>query len=128
MLAPRTCAPGCVRDGYLGYVVNFSATPKSDASRGHCPHRPEQRFCEQLYACQDPRGADIWISLPGHFTNDICDARSDNPYNCHHKPKANETGRTTFKTCPKDSGPNDPRCRSFVVDVTPDGPRFEGQQ
>lgn len=120
MLQPRDCGEACRRQGYLGYVVNYTSTELVSARDYPCPGGRQR--CEMPVACQNPLGADIYISLPGHFTNDICDARSDNPFNCHHKPKANETGVTTFTSCPKGAPPTDPRCVSNRIDVRPDGP------
>jgi hypothetical protein len=124
MLAPRTCAPGCLKDGYLGYVVNWTATPLVDGRTFVCYDGEGNRRarCEQPKSCQDPRGASIYITLPGKFENDECDARSDNPYNCHHKPKSDETGVTTFTSCPHGAPPTDSRCVSKKVDVRPDRP------
>jgi hypothetical protein len=129
-LAPRDCG-NCRREGYLGYVVNRTATPLCDGRNDDCvcfdEHGSRRNRCEIPKAQQDPRGADIWIRLPGVFGSgpggyDICDARSENPYNCGHKPKVNETGRTEFRSCPKDSGPGDGRCVTRYVDVNPNGP------
>jgi hypothetical protein len=126
-LAPRDCGPACIKQGYLGYVVNRTATPLCDGRRDDCVCYDEQgnrrNRCEIPKALQDPRGADIYITLPGVFGPDLCDARSDNPYNCHHKPKANETGVTEFRSVPKGAPVNDSRGVSRYVDVQPGGPR-----
>ena len=126
MLAPRSCAPGCVKDGYLGYVVNWTATELISADTGLCP--AGRLRCEMPRACQDVRGAYTWLYLPGVFEMGICDQRSDNYFNCHHKPKANEVGRTFFISCPFGVQPpvppaSDPRCTIHVVDVRPEGPK-----
>jgi hypothetical protein len=125
MLQPRTCAPGCVKDGYLGYVVNWTATPLISAASGLCA--PGRNRCEMPKQCQDPRGAYTWLYLPGVFGLGICDQRSDNFFNCHHKPKANETGRTYFISCPWGVMPPtppafNPLCTIHVVDVRADKP------
>jgi hypothetical protein len=126
MLQPRTCAPGCQRDGYLGYVVNWTATELISADTGRCP--AGRNRCEMPRECQNPHGATTYISLAGKFTNDLCDERSDNPFNCHHKPKADETGITIFRSCPKDAPPTDPRCTEHRVDVRHDRPvELKGQ-
>lgn len=121
MLAPRDCGANCRRQGYLGYVVNYTSTElRASTPENPCPGgRPR---CEMPRECQNPLGADIFISLPGHFTNDLCDARSDNPFNCHHKPLASETGVTEFRSCPKNTGPGDARCVSNFIDIRPSGP------
>lgn len=67
--------------------------------------------------CQNPNGADIYLTLDGHFTNDICDQNSDNFFNCHHKPKANEAGVTLFSSVPKGADPFDQRGVTNCVDV-----------
>jgi hypothetical protein len=125
MLQPRTCAPGCQRDGYLGYVINWTATELISANTGLCP--PGRNRCEMPRACQDPRGAYTWLYLPGVFDMGICDQRSDNFFNCHHKPKAHETGLTYFISCPWGVEPprppaSNPLCTIHVVDVRPDRP------
>jgi hypothetical protein len=117
MLAPRDCG-NCRDRGYLGYVVNYTATPLTTVG---CTGGRNK--CEMPRACQDRRGASIWISLAGRFENDECDARSDNPFNCHHKPEANQVGLTTFTSCPFGVRPPNPQCVSKVIDVQPDGPR-----
>jgi hypothetical protein len=130
MLAPRNCAPGCVKDGYLGYVINWTATPLVSGDLVACfdEHGNRRRRCEMPKQDQDPRGAYTWLYLPGVFDLGICDQRSDNYYNCHHKPKANETGVTYFISCPFGVQPpippsEHPLCSIHRVDVRPDGPR-----
>lgn len=122
MLAPRDCGQACRRQGYLGYVVNYTATPLCVEGSPGCVCDPARNRCEVPKACQDPRGATTYLTLPGKFTNDICDERSDNPFNCHHKPKADETGLTEFRSCPWHSDPSDSRCVSKFIDIRPSGP------
>lgn len=142
MLAPRSCAPGCQRDGFLGYVVNYTATPLRAATpENPCPPGSggQSRLrCEMPSECQDPRGA--WISMQHPaFTDDDrcevtatglwcdCDARSDNPYNCHHKPHPNEMGVTTFASCPYGVRPPDPRCVLKQIEIREDKPVAVGR-
>lgn len=129
ILTSRDCGEKCKRDGYLGYVLNFSATPKSKPP--YCGHQPDRLECEQWHYCMDgafdlenpEAGPGIFLTMPGKFTNDVCDKRSDNTFNCHHKPKANETGRLTVTACPHGVRPGDARCSSRVFDVQADGAR-----
>lgn len=129
ILTARDCGEKCKRDGYLGYVMNFSATPKSKPP--YCGHQPERLECEQWTPCQEgindlenaSAGPGIFITMPGKFTNDVCDKRSDNTFNCHHKPKANETGLLTVTACPRGIFPGDPRCSSRTFDVQAEGYR-----
>lgn len=125
MLQPRYCAPGCVKDGYLGYVVNWTGTPLISSDTGLCA--PGRNRCEMPKACQDPRGVYTWLYMPGVFGLGICDERSDNPFNCHHKPRANEVGVTYFVSCPWGVMPPEPPARHPLctiqrVDVRPDRP------
>lgn len=91
----------CRKQGYLGWRVNYTATELCEEGVPGCVCDPARNRCERPKACQNPEGADIRLTLAGHFTNDLCDANSDNPSNCHHKPKANETGVTLFTSMPK---------------------------
>ena len=103
---------------YLGWRYNFSATPHSKPP--FCGHAPGIR-CEQWKplggGCQDPEGPDFYMTLPGKWKNEPCDKQSTNPWNCHHKPKADETGPTTVCAVPRGAAPTDPRGRCVTVDV-----------
>lgn len=100
-LTAVSCGQQCVNQGYLGWRVNYTSTELCREGDVGCVCDPARDRCEMPRACQNPEGADIRITLDGHFENDLCDANSDNPFNCHHKPKANETGVTLFTSMPK---------------------------
>lgn len=116
---------------YLGIRINASVTPH--IGKPYCEHScydEEGNYalsncrnnCEQLKGCQDPNGAPIYITLPGHFTNDICDEQSHNKWNCHHKPKKNETGPTTFIAYPTGMTPDS--AKAFCGTPHPKKPGF----
>jgi hypothetical protein len=114
------------QDGlYLGYRYNFDATPRSKPP--FCGHATGRRECEQWKPCQDPRGADFYMTLPGHFTNDRCDAHSNDPFWCHHKPegargqsgKGAQVGPTTVRAVPPGEPADSARGDSVTVDVRP---------
>jgi hypothetical protein len=111
----RPTSGQAIKQGYLGKVYVMNATPKSRPP--YCPHQPDRVECEQLTCAQDKRGVTIYMSLPGRWTNELCDPQSDNPYLCHHKPLKTEMGKTTFTACPYGAPPNDARCSSTVVDI-----------
>lgn len=108
-------------------VFNVDGTPHSKPP--YCGHATEGgtipvNKCEQLKACQDPMGADFYISLAGHFLNDRCDLASPDVggdgYWCHHKAKKSEAGPTAFCAVAIGARPpadpfHDPHC--VVVDV-----------
>ena len=129
MLTTRPCSGNCKKDGYLGYIINMSGTPKDRPPRCWTTGRNE---CEQWKGCQDPAGIEFRMSLAGGWQNEECDRRSDNPYNCHHKPRVEDVGLTRFETCVKGSAPGGPTCSITYVDVRPDGaseqraPRIQG--
>lgn len=104
---------------YLGWRYNFDATPHSKGAAFCAFHRPDQQQCDQLEACQDPRGPDFYMTLPGRWTNERCDKNSGNAYQCHHKPKADEVGPTTVCAVPAGDSPNSPRGRCVTVQVGP---------
>lgn len=112
-LSRRPCSGNCQKDGYLGYVINFSGTPHS--VRPYCPN--DQIKCEQDKRCQNESGLDIYMMLPGIFDWSICNPRSDNPYNCSHKPKKHETGHMLVCATPKGASHEDPRARCISVEV-----------
>jgi hypothetical protein len=122
-LSAVDCGQQCRKQGYLGVRVNVTATELCREGDPGCVCDPARNRCEMPRVCQNSRGATTYISLPGHFAYDICDANSDNPFNCHHKPKANEAGVTTFTYCPAGAAAADPRCTSKCVDVREVGTR-----
>lgn len=126
MLAPRDCGQKCREQGYLGYVLNWTCTPLCDGRRDDCVCFNEagarRDRCEIPKQFQDPAGATIWITLPGVFGPDLMDERSDNKFNGHHKPKANETGVTEVRCVPPGTSSADPRGVSRFVDIRPDRP------
>lgn len=91
----------CRRQGYLGWRVNYTSTELCREGDPGCVCDPARDRCEMPRSCQNPEGADIRITLASKFTNDLCDANSDNAFNCHHKPKADEAGITLFTSMPK---------------------------
>lgn len=112
------CGEPCRRQGYLGIRINVHATPHSVAPYcEHMPGFPLVQRCEQDRRCQDPRGVDFYITLPGKFQNNLCDSRSSDPYWCHHKPKRDETGPTMFCAVPKGDSPDSSRGTCFVYTV-----------
>lgn len=100
-LSAVSCGQSCINQGYLGWRVNYTATELCREGDAGCVCDPARNRCEMPRPCQNPLGADIRITLEGKFTNDICDANSDNPNNCHTKAKADETGVTLFTSMPK---------------------------
>jgi hypothetical protein len=118
MLTTRPCSGNCKKDGYLGYIINMSATPKDRPPRCWTTGRLE---CEQWKGCQDPAGVEFRMSLAGGWQNEECDRRSDNPYNCHHKPRVEDQGVTTFETCKRGDPPGSPSCSTTTVHVGPNG-------
>lgn len=109
----------------IGWRYNFDATPHSKPP--YCGHAPGAK-CEQWKPCQDTRGADFYMWLPGKFAGDRCDLASvdvgGDGFWCHHVPKPDETGPTTV--CAVRVGdprpeqwlaPNDAHC--VTVDVHP---------
>lgn len=102
---------------YLGWRYNFDSTPHSKGAQYCQFHRPDQQQCDQLLACQDPRGPDFYMTLPGKWRNERCDKNSGNAWQCHHKPKADETGPTTVCAVPAGDRPDSPRGRCVTVNV-----------
>lgn len=125
----RPCSGDCRKDGYLGRIINVSATPHDVPPR--CGHRPEQNKCEQWPGCQyghddlsnSSKGPVIVMKNAAWGDRwELVDKRSDNTYNAHHKPKQGETGLTTFKACyPGWDLDNDPRCGTITINVHGDG-------
>jgi hypothetical protein len=115
------CGKKCRDEGYLGVRVNYTATELCREGDPGCVCDPARNRCEMPKQCQNPLGSDIYLTLAGHFTDDLCDANSDNPANCHHKPKANEAGVTLFISSPKRAGAWDPRATTNCVDVRENG-------
>lgn len=103
---------------YLGKKYNVDATPHTKEIA--CQDRPGEatewsKVCQEQYW---PNGPDFYMSLPGHFDGDRCDAFSGNSagnWFCHHKPEGpnGESGRgaqvgpTTFWAVPPGKGPWD---------------------
>lgn len=102
---------------YIGFRYNYDATPHSRGEEYCQYHRPGQQQCDQLAACQDPLGPDFYMSLPGKYVNERCDKNTGNPYQCHDKPKADETGPHTVCAVPRGDPPNSPRGRCVTVNV-----------
>jgi hypothetical protein len=96
---------------------NFDATPHSQPP--FCPHAPGNLKCEQLAACQDPAGPDFYMTLPGMFTNAVCDKFSNNPYKCHHVPERGQGGPTTVCAVPAGAPPDSRAGRCVTVNVQP---------
>lgn len=114
----RTRVPVPTEHGvYLGWRYNVDGTPKS--TRPYCGHVGDRFQCEQWAPCQDPEGPDFYMTLPGHWKNERCDKFSNNNYYCHHKPKADEVGPTTFCAVPRGDPPDSSRGRCVTVDVRP---------
>lgn len=113
----------CRKQGYLGVRVNYTATELCKEGDPGCVCDPARNRCEMPRQCQNPNGADTFITLAGHFTNDECDRNSDNYFNCHHKPKKDETGVTLFTSTPwqEPKNPWDPRGVTNCVDVQEHG-------
>ena len=90
-----------------------------------CVCDPARNRCEMPRQCQNPLGATTFITLAGHFTNDLCDENSDNFYNYHHKPKKAESGVTLFTSVPQGQSPDpwDERGTTNCVDVQEHGTR-----
>jgi hypothetical protein len=124
-LSAVDCGKKCRDQGYLGVRVNYTATDLCKEGDPGCVCDPARNRCEMPKTCQNPNGADIFITLAGHFENDECDRNSDNFFNCHHKPKANETGVTLFTSTPwqNPKDPWDPRAVTNCVDVQEHGTR-----
>lgn len=122
-LSAVDCGPQCRKQGYLGVRVNVTATELCREGDPGCVCDPTRNRCEMPRQCQNPAGATTYISLPGKFEDDLCDANSDNPFNCHHKPKADEAGVTEFNYCPHAAAPDDPRCTAKCIDVREFGTR-----
>lgn len=114
----------CTKQGYLGWRVNYTSTELCREGDPGCVCDPVRNRCEMPHQCQNPLGADIRITLAGKFENDLCDANSDNPFNCHHKPRADEEGVTLFTSMPK--GATDyygPQTVTNCVDIRKSGVR-----
>lgn len=113
----------CRKQGYLGVRVNYTATELCQEGTPGCVCDPARNRCEMPRACQNPMGAMTWITLPGVFETSLCDQNSDNYFNCHHKPKANEAGVTLFTSVPQGPKPDgynplkDPQGTTNCVDV-----------
>lgn len=122
-LTARDCGQKCRDQGYLGYVVNVTSTELCQNGTPNCACDPARNRCETPKACQDPRGSTVYLSLPGKFSHDLADERSDNPWNHQTKPKADETGITEFLHCPWHAPWTDPRCTPKCMDIQPAGPR-----
>lgn len=103
---------------FLGKRYNVDATPHTFEVR--CQDRPNEAT-EWSKVCQAefwPDGPEFYMSLPGHFDGDRCDAFSGNEAGnwwCHHKPegpngesgKGAQVGPTTFWAVPPGGGPED---------------------
>jgi hypothetical protein len=122
-LTARDCGKKCIDQGYLGYVVNVTSTPLCLNGSPGCSCDPARNRCEFPKELQDPRGSTVYLSLPGKFSHDLADERSDNPYNHQHKPKANETGVTEFLHCVYHAPWTDGRCTPKCMDIQKSGPR-----
>jgi hypothetical protein len=122
-LTARDCGQKCRDQGYLGYVVNVTSTELCQNGTPGCSCDPARNRCETPKTCQDPRGSTVYLSLPGHFSHDLADERSDNPWNHQHKPKAAETGVTEFLHCPFHAPWTDGRCTPKCMDIQKAGPR-----
>jgi hypothetical protein len=116
----RSCAPGCVKEGYVGVLVNGHATPKSEPP--HCWHTPDRAECETFLPCQGC--ATFYMSKPGAVNRDgsawrtweLVDRHSGNCNRFHHKPDhPSQLGVTRFKACPEGEGPDSPRCSPPVA-------------
>lgn len=118
----RSCAPGCVRDGYVGVLVNMHATPR--AAGIHCAlHRPGAVDCEALLPCQGC--SEFWMRKPGAVHPDgspwgnawhRVDRKSDNCNRAHHKLNhPSQLGATDIRACPEGDGPASARCSVPVV-------------
>jgi hypothetical protein len=118
-LSAVDCGQACRRQGYLGVRVNYTATERCREGEPGCVCDPGRNFCEMPRQCQNPNGADIFITLQGKFTNDECDRNSDNFFNCHTKAKADEAGVTLFTSTPwqEPKNPWDPRGVTNCVDI-----------
>lgn len=114
-----SCLPGCKKEGYLGPRVNMHGTPKSLPP--HCWHTPERAECETFLPCQNC--GNFYMSKPGALNADgtswrtwePVDRQSGNCNRAHHKPNhPSQIGRTLFKVCPENEGPDGPRCSTPV--------------
>jgi hypothetical protein len=115
----RSCAPGCVKEGYLGVRVNIHGTPRSDKCE---LHRPGDNDCEALIPCQGC--SEFWMHKDGALNGDgspwreweRVDGQTDNCNRAHHKPNhPSQLGPTQFKACPAGDGPASPRCSEPVT-------------
>jgi hypothetical protein len=122
-LTARDCGQKCKDQGYLGYVVNVTSTPLCKNGTPGCSCDPARNRCEFPKELQDSRGSTVYLSLPGKFSHDLADERSDNPYNHQHKPKADETGVTEFLHCVYHEPWTDGRCTPKCMDIQKSGPR-----
>jgi hypothetical protein len=122
-LTARDCGPACIKNGYLGYVVNVTSTELCKNGEPGCSCDPSRQRCETPKTCQSPLGSTVYLSLPGHFSHDLADERSDNAWNHQHKAKANETGVTEFLHCPLHAPWTDARCTPKCMDIQKGGPR-----
>jgi hypothetical protein len=108
---------------YLGWRFNFGSTPHSKPP--YCGHAPGIK-CEQWKplggGCQDGNGPDFWMKREGGWPSggpewQECDKFSANPWACHHKARAEETGLTTVCAVPAGASIDDPRGRCVTIDV-----------
>jgi hypothetical protein len=118
----------CREQGFVGYRMNHTGTPlRASTPDNPCPlsSQGEPRLrCEMPKECQDPRGATIYMSLDGGWQNGLCEPKSENPFNCGHKPTPADLGVTTFWACPPGAPPDHPQCGARKrFDVRPEGPR-----
>lgn len=105
------------RPGTLGKRYNFDATPHSEPP--YCPHASGNAKCEQLKACQNPRGPDFWMLNHAWVGYEPCDKHSDNPYKCHHVPQIGEDGPTEVCAVPEGDPPTSGRGRCVNKVVGP---------
>jgi hypothetical protein len=111
------------RNGGDGRRYIFDVTCHSDAPR--CPHRPDQRSCDVLWACQPPEPA-MYQTFAEHWHLARVDRVSHNPYlgQIHISDPA-ENGWYVIHACPPGVSPDGPdgdsRCGSLSIYVGTDG-------
>ena len=110
------------RNGGAGRRYIFDVTCHSDAPR--CPHRPDQRSCDVLWACQPPEPA-IYQTFGEQWELAPVDRVSHNPYLGQiHVSDPSENGWYTIHACPpgiRPDGPGGEVCESIGLYVGTDG-------
>lgn len=103
--------------GSRGFRYNYDATNHSEPP--YCGHATvggtvKVAKCETRPGCQVP--PDFYMSSP-HWTNEICDRNTFNPFQCHDVPQVREAGWREVCVVPPGERPTHPGKRCTRVEA-----------